>query len=307
MKVILVCGIDTDVGKTYVAGSYLGQLLCANKRAASYKPVQTGSNKYSIDLAQQLEIATEYCHKYNNPKALYNYLGNERMVSYLFKEPVSPHLAANLEQQYVSMEKILQDLHVYITNLYPQLHTKNLLTQEYVNLDVLLIELAGGIFSPINDLYTNYELINEIKVYCDQHAINLEIVLVSNAKLGSISQTLSSIKLLPQIDYLIYNTYLSNKNQLSKTDKLICDENLKYYRNLQSNLQYYKLIAENPLTLTELRQFKQDGLIVRAYTKQKDYTYLDSYNKVISLQDTSLLTLKIIEFHDMFSNLLNLD
>ncbi|RIY34153.1 dethiobiotin synthase [Psittacicella hinzii] len=286
MKVIFVCGIDTEVGKTYLSGSILGQLCYKNYKVASYKPIQTGSEHTSIDLEEQKRIATEYCLSRDNLKSFNNYLGNSMICSYIFQLHSSPHLASANEGQYVKVEKLVEDFKNYLTKLYAQNNLTNLISDSYTKLDYLLVEFAGGVLSPVNDLLNNLDLLDLYLQICQEKKVESEVVLVTNGKLGSISHTLASIKLLPRVDYLVYNNFPFEQEQLSQ---LISNSNLHYYLNLQE-------------VATALSKEQTDS---KAYELITSYKLKDSY----LLQDTSLIEklqkLKIVKFNNLNSTTLD--
>ena len=119
MKNIFITGIGTNVGKT-VASAVITEAL----QADYWKPIQTGSN----DLTDTQNIK----NLISNTKSV---IHNE---SYLFKEPVSPHLAASLENQTIQLSNIV------IPN------TEN----------NIVIEGAGGILVPINNTHFVIDLAN---------------------------------------------------------------------------------------------------------------------------------------------------
>ncbi|MCA0429401.1 MAG: dethiobiotin synthase [Bacteroidetes bacterium] len=151
MKNIFITGIGTNVGKT-VASAVITEAL----QADYWKPIQTGSN----DLTDTQNIK----NLISNTKSV---IHNE---SYLFKEPVSPHLAASLENQTIQLSNIV------IPN------TEN----------NIVIEGAGGILVPINNTHFVIDLAN---------VFDCEIVLVIKNYLGCINHALLSI------DYLLNNQY----------------------------------------------------------------------------------------------------
>lgn len=143
MKKIFVTGIGTDVGKTVASA-----ILCEALQADYWKPVQTGSY-FSTDSDK-----------------LKKYIRNERTKihpeSYVLRQYMSPHAAAELEGKHITLDSI----HV------PQ--TEN----------TLVIEGAGGIMVPLNDR----EFIVDLIMKCEA-----EVVLVIQNYLGSINHSILSI------------------------------------------------------------------------------------------------------------------
>lgn len=146
MKRIFVTGIGTDVGKTVASA-----IICEALQADYWKPVQTGSY-FSTDSDK-----------------LKKYLKNTRTKihpeSFVLRQYMSPHAAAELEGKHITLDAIQL----------PQ--TDN----------VLVIEGAGGIMVPLNDR----EFIVDLIVKCQA-----EVVLVIQNYLGSINHSILSIDAL---------------------------------------------------------------------------------------------------------------
>jgi dethiobiotin synthetase len=146
MKRIFVTGIGTDVGKT-VTSAILAEALHADY----WKPVQTGSF-FSTD--------ADKIRKYvSNPKTVIH------PESFILKQYMSPHAAAELEGQHISLDKI---------NV-PQTENN------------LIIEGAGGLMVPLNDREFFVDIITKI---------DAEVVLVIQNYLGSINHSILSIDAL---------------------------------------------------------------------------------------------------------------
>ncbi len=146
MKRIFVTGIGTDIGKTVVSA-----VLVEALKADYWKPVQTGS-LLSSDTEEVRRLIT-------NPKTQFH------KESYLLKQPMSPHAAAELEGVEIDMAKI-----------------KIPSTTNH-----LIIEGAGGIMVPLNRKHFMLDLIQKFDV---------EVILVVKNYLGSINHSLLSIDVL---------------------------------------------------------------------------------------------------------------
>ncbi len=143
-----VTGTDTNVGKTV-----LSALLCASLPARYWKPIQTGSIE-GTDRQQVIHwagIADEDTH----PEA------------YIFRDPVSPHLAAQNE----GAEILLQQIHLPVSD-------------ERLP---LVVEGAGGAMVPIN----GSEFMTDL-----MRTLDLPVLLAARSTLGTINHTLLSVKAL---------------------------------------------------------------------------------------------------------------
>lgn len=146
MKRIFVTGIGTDVGKTVAAA-----IICEALHADYWKPVQTGSY-FSTD--------SDKLKKYiSNPRTQIH------PETYVLRQYMSPHAAAELEGKRISLDEI----HVPQTD------------------NTLVIEGAGGIMVPLNENEFIVDLIIKTKA---------EVVLVIQNYLGSINHSLLSIDAL---------------------------------------------------------------------------------------------------------------
>ena len=143
---LVVCGTDTDVGKTIVS-AWLVQGL----KATYWKPVQSG-----------LEGGGDR----ERVRLLLN-LPSERLLPevYAFTQPVSPHWAAELDQQ--------------------PLDPKRLKLPESTG--HLVVETAGGVMVPLTRSWLQ---IDQLKQW------NLPIVLVARSGLGTLNHTLLTLEAL---------------------------------------------------------------------------------------------------------------
>lgn len=161
---LFVTGTGTDVGKTFVSG-----LLLSGLDAAYWKPVQSGSPT-DTDF---LKAATG-C----NPSKF-------KPEQYRFAEPVSPHLAAQMEGLQIQMDKF--EL--------PEHHEKH-----------LIVEGAGGILVPLNQQHMMVDLIENL---------HLPVLVVAHSTLGTINHTLLTLKELRHRKIEIFGVFLNGPRNRS--------------------------------------------------------------------------------------------
>jgi dethiobiotin synthetase len=147
MKRIAIAGIGTMVGKTVVSA-----IVCERFGAAYWKPVLSGLDDEPSDTSLVASLVS-------------NGAGRVVPEAYAFRRSLSPHIAAHLEGVTID----LNSFKLPVTEC------------------PLVVELAGGVLVPLNDQYTNRDLI--------QH-LDLPVVLVSRHYLGSINHTLLSLEAL---------------------------------------------------------------------------------------------------------------
>ena len=170
-KAIFITGTGTDVGKTYVTGLLVKKIRDAGLDGSYYKAALSGAepdengNLVPGDAAWVKETA-------GLPDPL------EDLVTYVYREAVSPHLAARINHHPVDLEKIRQafqkakDRHQYLT-----------------------MEGSGGILCPL-DWEKDHHLLLEDMI----RALDLGCLLVADAGLGTINSTVLTVDYLRHRD-----------------------------------------------------------------------------------------------------------
>lgn len=139
---IFISATGTDIGKTLVSS-----WLCLHTSCDYFKPIQTGSllgtDAKTVASLTKVKIWPE---------------------SFLYKAPLSPHLAAELEHDEIDISKIKLP------------SSKN-----------IIVEGAGGVMTPVNKDYLMLDLIKLLK---------LPTIIVASSKLGTINHTLLTLAAL---------------------------------------------------------------------------------------------------------------
>jgi len=125
-RLIVVSGTGTGIGKTHFSEALLAALRASGARAAGVKPVETGLSQPGPSDALRLKRASSFHVKHSG---------------YRFAAPVSPHVAARETGQPIRIEGIAAELRGLRSHV-----------------DVLLVELAGGLFSPLSEVTFNAHL-----------------------------------------------------------------------------------------------------------------------------------------------------
>lgn len=197
MTTLFLTGIDTDIGKSIACGALANTLLDSGHKIFTQKWVETGTKSGSQDLVTHQAIAQ------NN----FNTKGNDLHSPYCFKYPASPHLSAKLENSEIDSAFLIKQ-------------TQELETQ----CDHLIIEGAGGLYVPLNQDTLMIDLVAKL---------NLSILLVTSARLGSINHTLLSLEVCRHrninVRAVIYNHFPSQ-------DAIIFSETRNYLQQyIKSN------------------------------------------------------------------------
>lgn len=160
-KGIFITATGTDAGKTYVSALIVKTMRERGFNCGYYKPALSGAE--ITNDGKIIPGDADYVLKTAGIEE-----PPENYVSYIFKPAVSPHLASEIENNPIKLEKIKSDF--------------ERIKKEF---DYLLVEGAGGIVCPFN-IEEGILLPDVIK------ALNLDTLLVADAGLGTINSTVLS-------------------------------------------------------------------------------------------------------------------
>lgn len=180
-KSIFITGTGTDIGKTYVTGLIVKKLRESGFNAGYYKAAVSGVEEGQLSDPEYVKKIAGIDDN-NSPKA----------VSYVYKEAVSPHLAARINNRPIDFNVIEQDFQK-ARNYY----------------DFLTIEGSGGIICPIRWDNSEHLILDEMI-----KRLNLPVLVISPAGLGSINAAVLTIEHLQNrqipIKGIILNHWHSN-------------------------------------------------------------------------------------------------
>ena len=176
-KVFFICGIDTDVGKTFATGLIARYFRERGVNVITQKIAQTGNKgPISEDIAMHRKIM-------GIPLTEHDLSGDT--CPYVFRLPASPHFAAKKEHSEIIPDRITKA-------------TERLL-QDY---DIVLLEGAGGFHVPLLPDYLISDYVTDLRY---------PTILVTSGKLGSINHTLLTLASVEsrklEITGLVYNSY----------------------------------------------------------------------------------------------------
>lgn len=158
---IFITGTDTDIGKTFVSAGLVYLLASQAYKTGYFKPVLSGAREEGGKL---IPGDTEFVTNIAGLNVDY-----EKLTPYIFKRPVSPHLAAQLESKLIDVE--------YIKKCF------NSVKKEF---DYLIVEGSGGLAVPLNE--EGYMVVDLIK------KLALDIIVVARAGLGTINHTIQTVE-----------------------------------------------------------------------------------------------------------------
>lgn len=196
-KAIFVTATGTDVGKTYISALIVKKIRELGYNCGYFKPALSGAiEKDGKLIPGDCDFVLKTAGINSAPL---NY------VSYVFKTAVSPHLAAEIENNPIKIEKIKSD--------YEEIKKE---------FDYLVVEGAGGIICPFNLKEQKLLLPDVIK------ELGLDILVVASASLGTINSTVLTVEYAKQqginVKGIILNNY--DENDFMQKDNKIQVENL---------------------------------------------------------------------------------
>jgi len=156
---LFVTGTNTGVGKTYVAALIARTLTAAGRRVGVYKPAASGCHRRQDTLVSDDAVAL--WEAAGRPGEL------DRVCPQRFQAPLAPHLAAREEGKELDRRLLSSGIDYWRPRS-----------------DVILVEGAGGLMSPLaDDLYV-------ADLACEW---GFPLVVVAENVLGTINQTLQTL------------------------------------------------------------------------------------------------------------------
>lgn len=195
-RAVFITGTSTDVGKTFVSGLILKKLRAGKISAGYYKAALSGAEEAGgILVPGDAKYVCDVSGIKENPQTL---------VSFIYKTPVSPHLAARIERQPVDLEKIERDF--------------NSLKSVY---EYITVEGSGGLVCPLRVDDKIIMLTDVIK------SLNLDIVIVASSLLGTINSTVLTVEYAKKLNIAVKGVimnyfdendfmHMDNKKQIEK-------------------------------------------------------------------------------------------
>mgnify|MGYP003114189359 CR=1 FL=1 len=174
MRPIFFTGTGTDVGKTHILCAMLEAWRAAGGEACILKPVISGFDKSALNATDTIRLMRA------NGMAL---TGDalQSVSPWRFEAPLSPDMAARREKRSLPIQAVVNWCLDHVSRDMPT-----------------IIEGAGGIMSPLAEDGLNLDLIREL---------DARIVLVTGAYLGTISHTLTALRVLDSNCVVIVNDH----------------------------------------------------------------------------------------------------
>jgi dethiobiotin synthetase len=156
---LFITGTDTEVGKTYVAALVARSLRAAGHRVGVYKPAASGCRSLEGELVSDDAVALWGAA--GRPGEL------ERVCPQRFRAPLAPHLAAREEGRRLNPQLLRTGIEYWQSRS-----------------DVLLVEGAGGLMSPLGE----EEYVADLA-----YDLGFPLIVVARNALGTINHTLQTL------------------------------------------------------------------------------------------------------------------
>ena len=156
-KALFITGTGTDIGKTYVTGLIVKKLVDAGLRAGYYKAALSGAET----LADGTLLPGDALHV----AQIAGLAAEDASVSYIYRDAVSPHLAAQIENRPMDFDKVEQDF-----------------KQAQERTDYLTVEGCGGIICPLRWDDVEHVVLDDLVL-----RLGLSALVVADAGLGTIN------------------------------------------------------------------------------------------------------------------------
>ncbi|NOU58222.1 dethiobiotin synthase [Marinifilum caeruleilacunae] len=209
MSIYFVAGIDTDAGKSFATGLMAKYLHSKGVDVVTQKFAQTGCKGISEDIQT---------HRNLMGIDLMDVDRDGTTCPFVFDYPASPHLAAEMQNKTIDLEKIE--------------HSTKTLNDKF---ELVLLEGVGGLNVPITLDYSLLDYLEE-KRY--------PTILVSSSKLGSINHTLLSLEILQKrnipLHGLIYNHFPADS-------EFILKDSVKVFEHYLNKMNFDCPIVEIPV------------------------------------------------------------
>ncbi|HEV3190403.1 MAG TPA: dethiobiotin synthase, partial [Polyangiaceae bacterium] len=130
-RLAAVSGTGTGIGKTHFCEAILCAMTAAGRVVVGLKPVETGLDEVDLSDADRLARASSF---------------HVKQAGYAFGVPLSPHLAAREAGEPIRADVIV-----------------SMVEKVRPNADVTVVELAGGLFTPLSDTLVNADVLSSLK------------------------------------------------------------------------------------------------------------------------------------------------
>ncbi len=180
-KAIFITGTGTDIGKTYVTALVVKKLRDAGLAAGYYKAAISGA-----DVGPAGELLPGDALYVNEVAGIGE--TTENLVSYVYKEAVSPHLAALMNRRPIDFDRVESDFR-----------------RALAKYDYLTMEGSGGIICPLRWDEEQHVILDDLV-----KRLALGTLVIADAGLGTINAAVLTIEHLRGREIPVRGVILNN-------------------------------------------------------------------------------------------------
>jgi len=185
MPALIVTGVGTDIGKTYVSASIIRALRAHEVPVEAFKPVISGFDPEQVETSDAGILLSALGEPVTDDTL-------NAISPFRYAAPLSPPLAAAREGRSIRFAEVAGACRERVAD---------------AGRALLLIEGAGGVMSPLSDGATVLDLVE---------ALDAPVLLVTGTYLGAISHTLTAVEVLRRRGVTI-RAVVVNENEGSGT------------------------------------------------------------------------------------------
>jgi dethiobiotin synthetase len=167
--IFFITGTDTGVGKTVLTALLTRFLRERDVNAAALKPVCSGGRDDAREILAAIDAGSVHSPR---PTVYRRTLSLDEINPWHFRAPIAPVLAARRERKRVRLAEVLAHVRA--------MHQR---------FDVLLVEGAGGLLSPLGENFNSRGLIL---------ALRAMPLIVAQNRLGAVNHILLTLEALPE-------------------------------------------------------------------------------------------------------------
>jgi len=208
-KKIFITATGTDIGKTFVTALMVKKIRDAGYNAGYYKAALSGAEVTESGL---IPGDAYYVNKIANINEKI-----DNLVSYTYKEAVSPHLASQIEGNPVEMKKVIEDFNNALSKY-----------------DYLTMEGSGGIVCPIR--YDDKKIMIEDII----KELELSTLIIADSGLGTINQVVLTVEYLKSRNISVKGIILNHYSE----GNLLHEDNKKMIEMI-TKISVLALVKEN--------------------------------------------------------------
>lgn len=215
-----ITGTDTDIGKTYIA-KLLADSFSTDMKTTYMKPVQTGCTTEPTGILRAPDFDLVM-----SGKAVMNGTYDQH-VPFRYTPACSPHLAATLAEETISLD-----------------HIRSCFTAVSTTMDITIVEGAGGVLAPLSESTFIVDLIVRL---------NLPVVLVASPRLGTLNHTFLSLRVLREFGVRVIGVVVNNCG--NESPSFIYHENLRMIQSHTHPIPFLEMTYSSTDTQT-LKEFR---------------------------------------------------